>query len=358
MKKRVCYISCYHQLNYPRRLQFIEALKESEHIEAFFALNQSKTFYRFVEVLIQLIKIRWKHNIDVYILGFRGNDLLFPVRLITLFKPLVFDSFVPFYQAMRYDNKWGLPSFLVQILAAIIYCYEWLCLRLTKKIITDTVSHREHYIDAFNVPPDTIEAVYLGSSAQIPSPNGTKKTDNFIVFYYGSMLPLHGLTYVLKAAQQLKEDSTIQFEIIGGKPTIIEPQLQNLNLTNVRYTPWMEFDQLMEKAQNADLCIGGPLGNTAQAQHVITGKTFQFLKMGKATLIGINKESKRFDLKDKSNCLLIEQADSTQIIEAILWAREHNLQLNDIGKAGHQLYNSLFREADLGKKIIHTISHL
>ena len=90
----------------------------------------------------------------------------------------------------------------------------------------------------------------------------------------------------------------------------------------------------------ADLCLGGPFGNTDQAQRVITGKTFQFLAMEKPVVIGRIKDNAGFE--DRRNCLLVSQGDGEELARVILWCLENRDRLGDIGRNGRLLYDRLF----------------
>ncbi|MCB0749703.1 MAG: hypothetical protein KDC90_19760, partial [Ignavibacteriae bacterium] len=89
---------------------------------------------------MKLIKLRIRSNPDIYILGFRGHEIFFPVRLITLGKTLVFDEFISIHDALTKENK---ESNIPMIFFSSIYLIEKLILKFSDLIITDTPAHKE-----------------------------------------------------------------------------------------------------------------------------------------------------------------------------------------------------------------------
>jgi glycosyltransferase involved in cell wall biosynthesis len=163
------------------------------------------------------------------------------------------------------------------------------------------------------------------------------------------MLPLHGLQYVIEAALKLKDNPNIQFHFVGGKDTVAKACADAVEQgAHITYEKWRPFDELPDIARSAGLTLGGPFGNTMQAQYVVTGKTYQFLALGVPVLIGKNKVNEGFS--DKVNCLMVAQADGAALADAITWAYEHPKELETIGRAGRKLY-----EEHLSQRVVNDI---
>ena len=113
---------------------------------------------------------------------------------------------------------------------------------------------------------------------------------------------------------------------------------------------------MSEEIAEADICLGGPFGNTLQAQRVITGKTFQFLRSGKPTVIGEIKEDTGF--VDKQNCLLVSQGSAKSLADAINWGMANRDKLHDIGKSGRAIYDKKFSVSAQKKEIRDLIGSL
>ena len=101
--------------------------------------------------------------------------------------------------------------------------------------------------------------------------------------------------------------------------------------------------------QAADVCLAGPFGDTFQAQYVITGKAYQYLAMGRPTIVGQNKESGVF--RDKHDVLIVPQGDAKSLAETIRWAMNNGDALRRIGLNGQKLFSEKFSNQRLAERL-------
>lgn len=342
-KIKVCYILSYRCPNYVRTKTLIAALKRIDNVAFFEAVNTTKGIFRYVQTLYKLLAIRVTIKPDYYILGFRGYEIFWIVRILTIGRPLIFDHMMSPYDSLLNERKIFKKNSPIK---KLIYFYEKSILKYSDVILTDTIIHREYFANLFKEKQEKIYAVHVGTDEELfknlPSGNEVKKKDLFEVFFYGTFLPLHGIDIVLKAASIVK-DRPIRFTIIGGKKKNLQDfyeMKKRLKIENVIYKEWIDYEQLPRIISKADICLGGPFGNTGQARRVITGKTFQFLAMGKPTVIGRIDED--YGFKDKKNCLLVSQGNGRKLAKTILWCLENQEKLSQIGRKGLELYRTKF----------------
>lgn len=353
---RLCYILAYRDPTYIRSRSLLAALERMDGIKIIHAINRHKGLFRYVETLVALLRVRYQLNPDCYILGFRGHEISWLVRLITYGKPLIIDALMSPYAALIEERKMGT---LGAILARVWRPFEYRALHRADGILTDTLLHAQYQATLFGLSASKFCCVPVGAiepGATSPASSAIDNRDSFIVLYYGSFLPLHGIATMVDAATLLRNQN-IRFLFIGGT----RAQSRHLHklcsaggVVNYSHRRWMNFDELVtNEIPAADLCLGGPFGGTPQALRVVTGKTTQSLALGKVTVIGCIDED--FGFIDKVNCLLVDQDNPQQLADAILWAAEHRNDLKAIGDRGHALYTSRFSiqriEAELGRTI-------
>lgn len=342
-KITVCYVLSYKHPKYVRSLVLLDLLRSHDHITVVEARNTTKSILRYPQTLLKLLYLRLTKQPDIYVLGFRGYEVFLPVRLLTIGKPLVYDEFINLYDWFVHEHKkLSHKSFLASFLRA----YSKLTLDLSQKVLTDTKLNAEFSSRVHTLNPDKFVSIYVGTDeTTFDNPNATDKTANktFEVFFYGNMLPLHGVEQLLEAISKLK-DRPIHFTIVGGKGGRYEKVIRNFlhehKRSKMTYRSWVNYEDLPGLIAEADLCLGGPFGGTSQGSKVITGKTFQFLAMSKPVLIGRIDEETGF--KDGVNCLEIEQGSAEVLADKILWAFKQRKQLPEIGQAGKKLYEQRF----------------
>jgi len=306
-------------------------------IELFLAVNISKGFARYFQTVWALLKIRFTKNPDVYILGFRGHELFWLVRMLVWRKPLIFDALMSPSAALQYENKSGR---LGRFFAPFARWLESAILDHSDLVITDTQLHADYFVQEFGLAPGKIVSVPVGAEENtINEPAEGLQTRRFSVLFYGSFLSLHGVEVIVHAASLLQA-LPIRFDFIGGNEAQIK-QLHALcrqkGVRQYTHRVWVTFDQLVRtEIPNAGLCLGGPFGDTPQARRVITTKTYQCLALAKPVVIGSIAEKTGF--VDKVNCLLVEQGCPEALAKAIAWGYEHKGHLSELGVRGQALY--------------------
>ncbi len=347
---KVCYVLCYYFPRYVRTQTLLDGLNQIPYLSIGVLINKNKGWLRYFEILLRLLIIRLCQKPDFFILGFRGYEIYWPIRLLTWGRPLILDHMMSPYDSLVYEKQKVTPGSIVE---QLIYYYERMLLQNATAILTDTSNHKHYLANLFQVNPQKIYPVHVGTDEDLFKPLPFTKPDHnyFEVFFYGSFLPLHGVSYILQAAHLLQE-LPIKFHLVGGHKTDLKKfanQIKELELSNVVHTPWIEYEQLPTVIAAADLCLGGPFGNTGQAQRIITGKTYQFLAMNKPTVLGMIKPDQGFI--DRHNCLLVPQADEQALAEAIHWAYTHQRELPDIARRGHRLYWERFSTLQISQTL-------
>lgn len=340
--KTVCYVLSYYSPEYIRTTTLIEALLRINGLRLFQARNTAKGIIRYVQTLFKLIKIRLLDNPDYYILGFRGYEIFWPVRIIAMRKILIYDHMMSPYDSLLNEKKRIPPGGFLDFL---VYSYEKWVLRHANIVLTDTSSHKAYFSRLFHLPLEKIHVIPVGTDeklfnpASCPSALPSKK---FEVLFYGSFLPLHGVDIILQAALILRKEP-IHFLLIGGNRvdlTDFHKTIDHCQLRNVSHQDWIDFAELPRAIKHATIGLGGPFGNTGQGRRVITGKTFQFMAMGRPVIIGETDEEAGFI--NKRNCLIAPQGNAEALAQAISWAGNHRNELDGIGERGRQLYLEQF----------------
>lgn len=334
--KKICLLTCYDQPDYIRAKTLRTALGQMPGVELIIIKNRYRGWLRYPEVMAKLLFTRLKHRPDLYFLTFRGYEILPFVRLATLGKPLVFDEFINLIEWAVYEHYKLQPGSLE---AKLLWGVYRVWLRTTNLITTDTTSHASYSAKLMRLPIDKYIPLIVSTDEQtFDGVVGVTKltTEPFNVFYYGSMLPLQGLTTII-AAMRILKGQDVKLTLVGGKAKVaaLVERAQRDGLV-IDYQAWAPFAKLPGYMQAADICLAGPFGDTVQAQFVIGGKTYQFLRMGRPVIIGRNQESGLWT--DKKDALIVEQANPRALAEAILWARHHPAELAKIGQAGKDLY--------------------
>ncbi len=344
-KTAVCFISSYQMREYPRISTLKEALMKIRGVNLHLAQNTTQTVLRYAQTLLKTALIKIHHNPDYYIIAFRGHEIYWPIKLIAGNKTIIFDEFVSPFDSLV-NERGGVKN--DSFTAKLIFITEKSILASANKIITDTQTNAVYYSKLFSLPPNKFLPVYLGADDFF-----TQKTHNprknrikpFNVFFYGTMLPLHGIDTIVRVIHSFRNHNGISFTIIGKPSKNFNPKsykyLRTHRLKNLEYKDWVQYKRLKKLIQESDLCLGGPFGNTGQANRIITGKTFQFLKMGKPVVIGKNKETQKF-FKHGKNAFLVRQGNAKDLLDTIKYCQKNSQLLDRVGLEGKRVYDKHF----------------
>jgi glycosyltransferase involved in cell wall biosynthesis len=350
---KVAVITCYFDPDYVRSRSLRAALKSLPGVEVVVVKNHRRSVLRYFEMSLRLIRMRLRDKPDVYMLTFRGYEMLPLTLLLAGKRPVVFDEFIPLLAWTHEKNRrMSLSVFLKYVLIRSVAPLYNHWLKRCRVILADTTVHADISSHATGVDRAHYLPVPVGTDEYIFKPLSIAreaKRTNFTVFYYGNMLPLHGLGFVLEAAAILKDKPAINFLIVGGgRQTERIVKAASEAGAHVHYRTWVPFDELPHTIQQVDLCLGGPFGNTSQAHRVITGKTYQFLACAMPTIVGQNAVSEAL-FTHEYDSLVVPQADPEALARAIRWAYTNRVTLPAMGKAGRALYEDKFSNVVIAK---------
>jgi glycosyltransferase involved in cell wall biosynthesis len=343
---KVAVVSCSPFIDYVRARTLRTGFGESADTEVILVKNEKANIGRYFEVFSKLIKIRFQEKPDVYVLTFRGYEMLLATLLVAGNKPVIFDEFINPIEWLIYEKHKLRPN---SLLAKIFGSFYKSLVKRSSVILADTKAHAEYSAVLNNLNIHKYQVVPVGTDEKLFHPlksvskKITKKT-KFKVFYFGQLMtPLQGFGFILEAAVKLRETKDIEFVIIGNNKNTKQDIEKAIKLgASIKHIDWVEFNKLPNEIHKADLCLGGPFGATVQSQMVVTNKTTQFMACAKPVIVGKNKIHRIFH--DGKNCLLVNQGSSQAIADKILWSYKNRRLLKSIGKNGYKTYQDNFSQ--------------
>jgi glycosyltransferase involved in cell wall biosynthesis len=345
MKTIIAVVTCYHDPDYVRARTLRTVVSAVPGVKTIIIKNKKKNALRYVEVLWQMLRVKYREKPAAFLVTFRGQEILPFALLIAGRTPLWFDEFiVPSAYARLENHRQSFKKRMIRVVFRLSEPIYRLCLRRCQAIFSDTPSHAELGAKMSEVNLSRYTPIPVGTDETIFKPkDSTKKVSPFQVFYYTTrMQPLHGIPYVLDAAERLAGDRRISFLLVGGK----KPMEQAVNEAikrgaRIEYRPWVPFDDLPKIIRESGVCLGGPFGGTVQAEHVVTGKTYQSLACAVPTIVGENDDTASI-FTHQGNAIIVRQQSPEALVDALVWAVEHPSELQRIGEKGRQLYERSF----------------
>lgn len=377
----ICYFGSYSKgEGYPRNLVLIDGLRQSgvsvvecnvpfrygsnEGISwdiignnalkliAFLVINYVRLFLRFMVCISNF-------EVDLVLVGYMGHLHVFLAKFLACIirRPVVFDAFISLYDTLVDDRKLvGKNSVLKQLL---IVLDKYAC-KFADVVLLDTKQHVDYFVRMFNLPRHCFIVVPTGSVEQVFYPRnntkaGAEKTCK--VLFFGTYIPLHGIEYIIKAANNLRSCESIKFELIGSGQLYAEMKAmaEKLSLDNINFTGRMiGYNKLAEKIAAADVCLG-IFGTTDKARRVIPCKIYDCLAMGKP-IITADTPAIRETLTDGKDVILVPAGDPDALAWTIRRLCSDKKLRESLAKNAYALFKSRFSSRKIAKQLIYDLS--
>ncbi|MFL0556299.1 MULTISPECIES: glycosyltransferase family 4 protein [Paenibacillus] len=354
-KTTVCYFGS-HKKDYSRNNIIKKGLLENG-IEVIDCSSRSNVLLRSFVLFAKFLKIRKK--IDVIIVSEMSHAAMPCAKFLSaLFgRRIIFDPLISAYDTIVEDRKIIKKG---SLLSKIIRSLDKVCMRMSDIVIADTEEHVEYFSEQLGVQKSKIKVIPVGADTDIyyPSSSDLKNKGKFSVLFQGTYIPLHGIQYIIEAANQLRDHPDIHFTLIGKGQEYenIVTRSKELQLKNITFVPMIPQDELRMQINQSDLCLG-IFGETCKAKRVIPNKVYQYLACSKPIITGESQAVKKL-LQHKRNVYFCEMANSSSLSSAILTLKEDASLRLEIADKGYELFLNGLTPKHIGKSFAEIIFSL
>jgi glycosyltransferase involved in cell wall biosynthesis len=287
----------------------------------------------------------------IFLPSFTHLDVPFVRRISE--KPIVFDPLISRYLSKVFDYK---TVWKYSPRALKNYLKDLRAFRRSDLILADTESHKEYYINRFNIEPSKISIVHVGVHTKDFHPLNTdrKSGNKIIVGFYGSFIPLHGIDKIIAAAKLLESRKNLEFRIFGNGPGFekIREQTLKLELKNAILEGWIDYKSMNAAINDMDICLG-IFGESLKAQLVIPNKIYHYAAC-KKPIITADTKGIREIFEDGKN-IFLSGNDARSIAKSIeILADSPALRLS-IGENGYQLVTRDYNEKRIADEFLKAV---
>ena len=306
--KKVLFIATKNS-DYLRIVQEINLIRSStEELDVIVSVHKGY-FLRIFDVILKILFL----NISKYDLVFVGfqPQFIIPLFYWKLKKVTVWtDFFISLYDTLVFDRKRIKEQ---SFLARIVKWFDQFTLDKSDLIICDTIAHGNYFCEEFRICPEKVNVLYLEADKNIYySKNVTKPNeyaDKYIVFYFGSILPLQGVEVVLEAAELLQGMDNVHFIVVGP----IGNKIECKEMSNITYIQWLPQEDLAQYIAFSDLCLAGHFDKTiAKAKRTIPGKAYIYESMKKRIVLGDTVANHELFVADERH-IFVEQGNASAL---------------------------------------------
>ena len=310
-----------------------------------FVINSISLFFR-------LLKTR---NIDAVIVGYPGYFDLPPAKIFSVIKriPVIFNIHISLYETLVIDRQYYKKK---SVIAGFIKWYDKLTIHLSDTVIVDTRSHGVFFSKLYDVPAEKFQRVFIGADP-IFKPTAPVAHNTVKVLFYGTFIPLQGIDYIVRAADLLRDEPCLKFEIIGRGQTRekILRLANQLRIDNIDFIEWVNRYELVQRIADADICLGGQFGLTPKADLVIGYKCYQMMACGKAIIVSDSRGNLEL-LTHGNDCYMCKAGDVHDLAEAILTLKNDSVMREKLAAASRQTFTTKSSTAQIGNDLYSIIA--
>ena len=256
---------------------------------------------------------------DLVVIGYLGLfDMLLLAPLAKLRgKPVVWDAFLSIYDTYARDRGMdaedGWKSRLLRWM-------ERQACHIADRVVLDTHAHAALLGELHRVPEAKLDAVLVGAESSVFDRVASKTAphgDAVKVLFYGQFIPLHGIDTIIASAIQPR-GRQFHWTIVGEgqEAARIDRQLAEHDLHHVSRIAWVNYEELADLMEQADICLG-IFGTSDKAARVIPNKVFQALSAGKPLITRDSAAMRELVAADYPGLYLVAPDDPVALLDAL-----------------------------------------
>jgi len=313
---------------------------------------QSIRFWmRLLKTYVKLLrKYRKVPEYDILIVGYPGQFDVLLARILSWIrrKPLVWDIFMSIYLIAIERGLDNRNKFIIRFLR----WWEKFACKLPDLLIIDTSAYAEWFHETHGIELNRFELIPTGADDRIfkQSTQAAHIEKPFIVLYYGTFIPNHGIPYIVKAAELLSVKNDILFILIGDGPDREEAYTyaQENDLRNIDFIGWLDKDALIEYMVESSICLGA-FGTTPQSLMTVQNKIYEAMALGRPVVSG-DSPAVRQVFKHGESIYLCDRSNPESLASAIIQLYSNQTLRESIAMQGYHEFIRSYTLEKIGER--------
>ena len=312
-KPKVLFLCTYYVERYSRNDIIVRGL-EANGFQILRCVSSGKSPLRYVKALVKFA--RNVRSADIVFIGFRGHEIVPLVRLVTD-KPIVFDAFFSIYDTLCNDRAVFRAN---SIIGWLLFLVDRISCLSSDLVLLDTEEHIKYFVTKFNLPRNIFARIPIGADDTVFYPSRTARQRKegkhiFSILFHGTFIPLQGVDYIVRAAENL--GNWLHFTFVGSGQTYrqIVTLAERMRLSNATFVGRVSYESVPKWIAQSDLCLG-IFGDSEKAGRVIPNKVYEAMAMKKPIVTSRTRATSEL-LAHCRNAFLCEPANPESIVNAI-----------------------------------------
>ena len=342
---KVCFFGSYPQdpaiALFRQKLEFQNIEVKECHIDINISLEHRSISRVISSYWKLLVKHRKVGEYDIAVLPLWWGAIQLPLLKIISRKPILYFGQGSPYDELVNDRKKIKPT---SFTARFFLFFEKMVCRLSDLITKESQAEIAYYTHQMNISKKKFRVLNIGADkTKFPACPFKEFDEKFIVLYWGTFIPLHGVEVIVQAAKILSTHKDILFRFCGEGQTKSEMEnfVKKHNLTNTEFLGFVEQSSLLENIKNSDVCLG-IFGKSQKAEIVVTHKVYQILCSQKPLITMDSRVIREINLENDKNSILVPKQDPKELAKAILYLKNNENKRKEIAYEGRKIFEEKF----------------
>ncbi len=296
-----------------------------------------------------------RKDFDYIFVLFPGHTVVWLARIL-FGNRIIFDAFVSLYDSNVHDRALYTQYSFKALRDRL---FDYLSCALAHTVLVDTEAHKKYFVEHIDVSVDKIIVVPVGASNAWFTAYKTHRTlahDFTQVSFYGSYIPLHGVSIIVRAAHLLSAES-FRFRIIGSGQEYVNVQklIKKLDdASNIEFLQHMPRRELIKYMNMSDICLG-IFGDTKKAMRVVPNKVYECAALGKP-IITADTQGIRESFTDKENIFLCESSSPGALAHALRVLANNKKDMMRLGVVAYKHMQKYYTPKHIVNNLLEALS--
>lgn len=305
---------------------------------------------RFTEVLRSYF--RHRKEVDIIMAGYDSPFIvwfLWPVCR----KPIVYNALCSVYERLIVSRNLAAQYSLK---AAYYWLEDFLACLLSRVTLLETNHQIEYFQKLFKLPSKKFFRAWIGvDDERFRYQPHIEKYPEFTVLFRGRLLPEAGAEVAVETAKIL-EHQPVQFLMLANGMLLpkIQSLIEKLKPKNLKLiTEFLPDEKLYEIMHKCHVSLG-QLNDHERLERTIPHKAYESIALRLPYLTARNPAVMEL-FEEGKTCLAFEPANPKDLVEKILWAKHHPVELEQIAQNGYNLYLQNLTSEKLAQALLERI---
>lgn len=179
--------------------------------------------------------------------------------------------------------------------------------------------------------------------------------DKMVFLHAGAMGKVNGLSFVINAAQRLKDQADVHFVLMGSgsQEQVLSERIGQLGLDNIQILESKPKSELPEFIAASDVSLA-ILSDYPILEHNSANKFFDALSAGKPVLLNYSGWQRQI-LEENDAGFGCELCNLDEFVEKVLYFSSHKHKLSEMGRNARRLAGEKFGRAKLSAAALEVI---